>query len=53
MEEHPMFPDMILYAGRNAVVDYSPDNQPLNYATGQVQSAIADVVKAYATELKS
>ena len=53
MEEHPMFPDMILYAGRNAVVDYSPDNQPLNYATGQVQSAIADVVKAYATEIKS
>lgn len=47
-DEHPMLPDMILYAGRNAVVDYTPDNAPLNYSTGQVPAAIVDVVKTYA-----
>jgi len=46
-EEHPMLPDMILYAGRNAVVDYQPDNAPLDYNTGKVSQAIVDVVDVY------
>jgi nucleoside-diphosphate-sugar epimerase len=46
-EEHPMLPDMILYAGRNAVVDYEPDNAPLNYTTGRVPAAIVEVARAY------
>ncbi len=45
--EHPILPDMILYAGRNAVVDYTPDNAPLNYSTGQIDQAIIDVVATY------
>lgn len=46
-DEHPMLPDVILYAGRNAEVRYSPDNAPLNYRVDQIQEAIADVVSAY------
>ena len=46
-DEHPMLPDIIMYAGRNAVVDYVPDNAPLDYATGNVSAAIIDVVNAY------
>ncbi len=45
--EHPMLPDMILYAGRNAVVKYTPDNAPLNYATGLVSQAIVDIARVY------
>lgn len=47
LEEHPMLPDMILYAGRNAVVTYEPDNAPLDYGTGRVMQAIDDVARAY------
>ena len=46
-EEHPMLPDIIMYAGRNAVIDYIPDNAPLDYSTGKVSAAITDVVNAY------
>lgn len=49
-EEHPMLPDMILYAGRNAVVDYEPDNAPLNYTTGQVPAAIIEVARVYSPD---
>jgi dihydroflavonol-4-reductase len=46
-QEHPMLPDIIMYAGRNAVVDYTSDNAPLNYTTGSVSQAIIDVARAY------
>ena len=46
-EEHPMLPDMILYAGRNAVVDYEPYNAPLDYGTGRIAASIAEVVDYY------
>lgn len=46
-DEHPIVLDMILYAGRNAVVKYAPDNEPLNYSTDQISAAIVDVVKTY------
>ncbi len=46
-EEHPLFPDVIMYAGRNAEVFYEPDNGELEYSTGHVPAAIEQVVKAY------
>lgn len=46
-DEHPMLPDMILYAGRGATISYEPDNAPLNYETGLIQKTIEDVVKSY------
>ncbi|TNF35779.1 MAG: NAD-dependent epimerase/dehydratase family protein [Gammaproteobacteria bacterium] len=46
-DEHPMLPDIILYAGRNATVHYIPDNAPLNYSTGKIRQTIADVVAAW------
>ena len=46
-EEHPMLPDIILYAGRNTTIHYSPENAPLNYSTNQIKATIEQVVKAY------
>ena len=47
MEEHPMFPDVMLYAGRNAVISYEPDNAELGYSRDNVRAAIDDLVQAY------
>jgi dihydroflavonol-4-reductase len=44
--EHPMFPDIILYAGRNAVVHYEPDNGELGYSRNNIRATIAEVVRA-------
>lgn len=46
-DEHPMLPDMILYAGRGATISYEPDNAPLNYQTGLIPETIEALVKAY------
>ena len=46
-EEHPMFPDVMLYAGRNAVIEYEPDNGELNYSRDKVRPAMKAVVEAY------
>lgn len=46
-DEHPMFPDIMMYAGRNAVVSYEPDNGELNYHRGLVAGAIRELVDAY------
>ena len=46
-DEHPLFPDLILYAGRNAVIDYEPDNAELGYSRHNVRSAIDELVAAY------
>ncbi len=46
-EEHPLFPDSILYAGRNAVIQYTPDNGELGYARDQIEPTIREVVAAY------
>jgi dihydroflavonol-4-reductase len=46
-EEHPLFPDVMLYAGRNAVISYEPDNGELAYSRGHVRTAIEELVRAY------
>ena len=46
-DEHPLFPDVMMYAGRNAVVSYEPDTSVLNYSRGNVRSTIKAVVSAY------
>jgi nucleoside-diphosphate-sugar epimerase len=46
-DEHPLFPDIILYAGRNALIEYEPDNGELGYSRNNVQATIAELVRAY------
>jgi nucleoside-diphosphate-sugar epimerase len=46
-EEHPLFPDVIMYAGRNAVVSYEPENGELGYSRHQVKGAVEELVQAY------
>ena len=46
-DQHPLFPDVILYAGRNAVISYEPDNGELGYSRNQVRSTIAELVRVY------
>jgi dihydroflavonol-4-reductase len=46
-DEHPLFPDIILYAGRNAVINYEPDNGELGYSRNNVRAAIDELVAAY------
>jgi nucleoside-diphosphate-sugar epimerase len=46
-EEHPMFPDMILFAGRGATVSYEPDAEEtalLGYSRNNVKQAIQEIV---------
>ncbi len=45
--EHPLFPDMILYAGRNAVISYEPDNGELGYTRNNVRATVAALAQAY------
>ena len=46
-DEHPLFPDIIMYAGRNATVRYEPDNAPLNYSRNRIRETAQEVVKAF------
>jgi dihydroflavonol-4-reductase len=46
-EEHPLFPDIILYAGRNAVISYEPDNAELGYSRNNVRATIDELAAAY------
>ena len=46
-EAHPMFPDMILYGGRNSSLHYEPEIGELNYRVGRVSVAIDTLVQAY------
>ena len=46
-EEHPLFPDVILYAGRNAVISYEPENGELGYSRNNVRTAVRELVEAY------
>lgn len=46
-DEHPMLPDMILFAGRNATVSYEPEGvEELGYSRNQVKRTIAEIVAA-------
>lgn len=45
-EEHPLFPDAYMYAGRNAWVSYEPENGELGYRRHQVEPAIRELVAA-------
>lgn len=46
-EEHPLFPDMIMYAGRGATVSYEPDLSDFSYSRNNVKACIDQVVQAY------
>jgi dihydroflavonol-4-reductase len=46
-DEHPLLPDTILYAGRNAVISYEPDNGELAYSRDNVRATVAELVRAY------
>jgi len=46
-DEHPLLPDVILYAGRNAVISYEPDNGELGYSRNNVRATVAELVRAY------
>ncbi len=45
-EEHPLLPDVILYAGRNATISYAPDDS-LGYGRNRVRETVQDIVAAY------
>lgn len=47
IDEHPLLPDVILYAGRNAVISYEPDNGELGYSRNNVRAAVSELVRAY------
>lgn len=46
-DAHPMLPDIILYAGRNATVSYDPENGDLNYGRNRIKETIENVVSSY------
>ncbi len=46
-DAHPMLPDIILYAGRNATVSYEPENGELNYGRQRIKETIKNVVSSY------
>ncbi|MFK8049867.1 MAG: NAD-dependent epimerase/dehydratase family protein [Halioglobus sp.] len=45
-DEHPLFPDVMLYAGRNATVHYQPDDS-LGYCRKNIFATIKEIVAAY------
>ena len=49
-EEHPLFPDKILYAGRGSTVSYEPDAEEtalLGYSRNNVKQAIREYVSSW------
>ncbi|HEY6132156.1 MAG TPA: NAD(P)-dependent oxidoreductase [Halioglobus sp.] len=46
-DEHPLLPDGILYAGRNAVISYEPENGELGYSRNNVRATVTELVRAY------
>jgi dihydroflavonol-4-reductase len=46
-DEHPLLPDIILYAGRNAVISYEPENGELDYGRNNVRATVDELVRAY------
>jgi nucleoside-diphosphate-sugar epimerase len=46
-DEHPLFPDMILYAGRNATIAYEPDVGELGYTRNNIRRTVQEIVQAY------
>jgi nucleoside-diphosphate-sugar epimerase len=47
-DEHPLFPDVILYAGRNATIHYEPENGELGYGRGRIRGTVEELVRACA-----
>lgn len=45
-DEHPLLPDAIMFAGRNATVSFEPENGELNYGRNRIQETIKQVVAA-------
>lgn len=46
-DEHPLFPDIILYGGRNSTLHYEPEVGELAYSRDQVGAAIEELVRTY------
>ena len=46
-DEHPLFPDIILYGGRNSTLHYEPEMGELDYSRNQVGAAIEELVNTY------
>jgi len=51
-EEHPLFPDAILYAGRNATVRYEPEGTELGYGRGRVRATVEELVRLKGSDCK-
>ena len=48
-EDHPMIPNVIMFAGVGATVSYEPeDTELLNYERGQLTQVIVDIVASHA-----
>lgn len=45
-DEHPLLPDIILYAGRNAEIRYNAPMDELHYSQGLISQTIREVAKA-------
>jgi dihydroflavonol-4-reductase len=46
-DEHPLYLDIFLYAGRNAVIEYEPDQSEISYSRNRIKGCIEEVAKAY------
>ena len=49
-QEHPMLPDMVLYAGRGGTIYYEPDaveTKLLGYRRGDVKRTLREIVEGY------
>lgn len=45
-DEHPLLPDAIMFAGRNATVSFEPENGELGYGRNRIKDTIRQVVAA-------
>jgi len=46
-DEHPLFPDVMLYAGRNAVISFDSNDAELSYSRNNIRAAVHQIVAAY------
>jgi hypothetical protein len=47
-DEHPLLPDIIMFAGRGATVSYTPEGvEELGYGTGRIREEVAAIVASF------
>tara|TARA_R100000005_G_scaffold96027_1_gene80205 strand:- start:31953 stop:32867 length:915 start_codon:yes stop_codon:yes gene_type:complete len=47
-DEHPLLPDIIMFAGRGATVSYTPEGvKELGYGTGRIRDEVAAIVASF------